>query len=59
MSVGLIALILSGIGLLWQVGNYVSKKTPTELDDLVFQHPEVEAAVKAAVEAVLRQVKGK
>lgn len=53
-----VAIVLAGIAVVWQIGDFVSRKTKNTVDDAVFQHPEVEAAVRAAVEAVLRRKQG-
>jgi len=53
MDLGVLGLVLAGLSLVWQVGAYVSKKTKNTVDDAVFQHPEIEAAVKEIVQKLL------
>lgn len=49
------ALVVAGVALAWQLGEYVSRKTSTKLDDLIFQHPEIRDAIVALVEKLLEK----
>lgn len=53
MELGIVALVVAGISLVWQVGDYVSRKTPNKIDDALFQHPEIRDAIVALVEQLL------
>lgn len=52
-----VALVVAGLALAWQVGDYVSRKTKNTVDDALFQHPEVRDAVIALVEKLLARKK--
>lgn len=51
------ALVVAGVALAWQLGEFVSRKTSTKIDDLIFQHPEIRDAIVALVEKLLEKRK--
>lgn len=53
MSLGALSLVLAGVSLVWQLGSFISKKTKNSVDDAVFQHPEIEEAIKELVKQIL------
>jgi hypothetical protein len=53
MDLSVIALVVAGITLVWQVGDFVSRKTPNKIDDALFQHPEIRDAIVAVIEKIL------
>lgn len=53
MDLGVVGLILAAVSLVWQVGDFVSRKTKNKVDDALFQHPEIADAVKEIVKKLL------
>lgn len=49
----IVALVVAGIALVWQVGGYIAKRTETKLDDALFDHPEIRDAIVALVQKLL------
>jgi hypothetical protein len=53
MDLSVVALVVAGVTLVWQVGEFVSKKTKNTVDDFIFQHPEVKDAIVKLIEQLL------
>jgi hypothetical protein len=53
MDLSVVALVVAGVTLAWQVGDYVSRKTPNKIDDALFQHPEIKDALVKLIEQLL------
>ncbi len=53
MDISIVALVVAGVTLVWQVGQFVASKTSTKVDDALFNSDEIRDAVLAIVKSIL------